>query len=107
MMQPPLWIGLDNYTRLFTEDELFRKALTNTAIYALFSVPLNLIVAFVFALLLNLKIPGRTVFRSGLLLPRDHPDRGDGHPLVDAAEHAGRAGQRRACKPWDCLPSPG
>ena len=41
MMQPPLWIGLDNYTRLFTEDELFRKALSNTAIYALFSVPLR------------------------------------------------------------------
>jgi multiple sugar transport system permease protein len=69
MMQPPLWLGLDNYTRLFTEDELFRKSLTNTAIYALFSVPLNLIVAFVFALLLNLRIPGRTVFRAVFYFP--------------------------------------
>jgi multiple sugar transport system permease protein len=69
MMQPPLWVGLDNYTRLFTEDELFRKALTNTAIYTLFSVPLSLTIAFVFALLLNLKIPGRTVFRAVFYFP--------------------------------------
>src|SRR5215211_1934009 len=48
MMQPPLWLGSENYTRLFTEDELFRKSLSNTAIFALFSVPLNLIVAFCF-----------------------------------------------------------
>src|SRR5690348_16239871 len=43
MMQPPLDVGLENYTRLLTADEAFRKALTNTAIYALVSVPLNLI----------------------------------------------------------------
>ena len=64
-----------NYTRLFTEDELFRKALTNTAIYALFSVPLDLLVAFFFALLLNLNIPGRTVFRTVFYFPADHPER--------------------------------
>ena len=48
---------------------MFRKALTNTAIYALFSVPLDLIVAFIFALLLNLKIPGRTIFRTAFYFP--------------------------------------
>ena len=50
MMQPPIWRGLDNYVRLFTQDDLFIKSLTNTAIYSLFSVPLDLIVAFFFAL---------------------------------------------------------
>jgi multiple sugar transport system permease protein len=69
MMQPPIWLGFDNYTRLFTDDELFQKSLTNTAIYSLFSVPLNLIVAFCFALLLNLKIPGRTIFRAVFYFP--------------------------------------
>ena len=69
MMQPPLWRGLDNYTRLFSDDELFRKSLANTAIYSVFSVPLNLIVAFVLALLLNLRIPGRTVFRALFYFP--------------------------------------
>src|SRR4051812_11803542 len=56
MMQPPVHVGFDNYHRLFTTDTLFRKSLRNTAIYALFSVPLDLVVAFVFALLLNLRI---------------------------------------------------
>jgi multiple sugar transport system permease protein len=69
MMQPPIWVGLDNYRRLFTDDELFRKSLTNTAVYALFSVPLDLIVAFFFALLLNLRIPGRPVFRTIFYFP--------------------------------------
>src|SRR5215213_6232589 len=69
MMQPPVEVGLANYTRLFTEDEAFRKALANTAVYALFSVPLNLIVAFTFALLLNLNLPGRTIFRTAFYFP--------------------------------------
>jgi multiple sugar transport system permease protein len=69
MMQPPIWLGLDNYRRLFTEDELFIKSLTNTAIYALFSVPLDLAVALFFALLLNLQIPGRAIFRTAFYFP--------------------------------------
>src|SRR5262245_9675915 len=69
LMQPPVEIGWANYTRLFTEDELFRKALANTAVYALFSVPLNLIIAFFFALLLNLNLPGRTIFRTAYFFP--------------------------------------
>lgn len=69
MMQPPVMVGLSNYVRLFTRDPLFIKALTNTAIYALFSVPLTLIVAFFFALLLNLDIPGRAIFRTAFYFP--------------------------------------
>jgi multiple sugar transport system permease protein len=69
MMQPPLGIGLDNYARLFTEDDLFRKALINTALYALFSVPLDLAVALFFALLLNLNIPGRAIWRTAFYFP--------------------------------------
>jgi multiple sugar transport system permease protein len=69
MMQPPIWVGLGNYQRLFTDDELFRKSLTNTAIYSVFSVPLDLAVAFFFALLLNLKIPGRPIFRTIFYFP--------------------------------------
>jgi multiple sugar transport system permease protein len=69
MMQPPIWLGFANYTRLFTDDDLFRKALANTAVYSLFSVPLDLFVAFCFALLLNLRIPGRTIFRTAFYFP--------------------------------------
>ncbi|HEY7036671.1 MAG TPA: sugar ABC transporter permease [Thermomicrobiales bacterium] len=69
MMQPPVWVGLDNYHRLFTNDDLFRKSLINTAVYAVLSVPLNVAVAFFFALLLNLRIPGRPVFRTIFYFP--------------------------------------
>jgi multiple sugar transport system permease protein len=69
MMQPPRFVGMDNYTRLFTEDDLFRKSLTNTAVYTLFSVPLGLVVAFIFALLLNREIPGRALFRAVFYFP--------------------------------------
>lgn len=69
MMQPPQWVGLSNYQQLFTNDPLFRKSLLNTAVYALFSVPLDLIVAFFFALLLNMNIPGRPIFRTVFYFP--------------------------------------
>jgi multiple sugar transport system permease protein len=69
MMQPPVVVGLANYARLFTQDDLFRKALANTATYTLFSVPLTLCVAFFFALLLNLNIPGRAIFRTAFYFP--------------------------------------
>jgi multiple sugar transport system permease protein len=69
MMQPPIHVGFDNYHRLFTTDTLFRKSLRNTAIYALFSVPLDLTIAFFFALLLNLRIPGRAVYRTAFYFP--------------------------------------
>src|SRR5215211_7436699 len=69
MMQPPISVGFDNFTRLFNEDDLFHKALTNTAIYALFSVPLDLVVALFFALLLNLNIPGRAIWRTAFYFP--------------------------------------
>src|SRR4051795_7697310 len=69
MMQPPIYVGFDNFNRLFGQDDLFRKALTNTATYALFSVPLDLVVALFFALLLNLNIPGRAVFRTAFYFP--------------------------------------
>src|SRR3982750_2023791 len=69
LMQPPAFVGLSNFSRLFGQDELFRKALSNTAIYTIFSVPLDLLVAFLFAVLLNQKIPGRAIFRTAFYFP--------------------------------------
>jgi multiple sugar transport system permease protein len=69
LMQPPRFVGMENYSRLFTDDALFRKSLTNTAIYTVFSVPLGLVVAFIFALLLNREIPGRALFRAIFYFP--------------------------------------
>src|SRR5437764_9423606 len=35
VLQPPVWVGLNNYSEIFTGDTLFRQALTNTVVYAL------------------------------------------------------------------------
>jgi multiple sugar transport system permease protein len=69
MMQDPIYVGLSNYERLFTRDDVFRKALQNTAVYSIVSVPLHLVVSFFFALLLNLNIPGRAIYRAAFYFP--------------------------------------
>ena len=69
IMLPPTFIGLTNYQQLFTNDSLFRQALSNTVVFTVLSVPLDLAVALVFALLLNRNIPGRAIFRSAFYFP--------------------------------------
>ncbi len=61
-------IGLGNYADLF-RDQLFLKALLNTACYAVFSVPLGLLTALALALLLNSGVRGLTVYRTIFFLP--------------------------------------
>ena len=65
----PNWIGLDNFQHILTGDRLFRKSLAVTAYYALGSVPLRLLAAFVLAVLLNQKIRGLPIFRTIFYLP--------------------------------------
>jgi multiple sugar transport system permease protein len=62
-------VGLENYTRLF-EDELFRRAAVNTAIFVLFGVPLTLACGLAAAVFLNAGVVKfRTLFRVGYYLP--------------------------------------
>lgn len=69
LLRPPIFVGLNNFRNLFTHDPLFLKALQNTAIFTLISVPLDLAVALLFALLLNRNIPGRSMFRAIFYFP--------------------------------------
>lgn len=69
VLQPARWVGLRNYGEMFFEDELFWKSLYNTGYYALFSVPLGLMVALWLAILLNQKVPLRSFFRATFFLP--------------------------------------
>lgn len=69
LLRPPVFVGLANYQNLFGHDELFLKALTNTAIFTLASVPLGLGVALTLALLLHQDIPGRSIFRAIFYFP--------------------------------------
>lgn len=64
----PRWIGLDNYVFMFN-DEIFWQSLRVTFLYALIFIPLNIIVGFGIALLMNMKLRGVNVFRAIFFLP--------------------------------------
>jgi multiple sugar transport system permease protein len=68
IVQPPVWIGIDNYTRMIGDD-LFYKSLRVTVTYTLFSVPLGIVVALGIALLLNQTRFMSGVFRTVYYLP--------------------------------------
>lgn len=68
MLQPPLWIGLDNYRHLLTDDT-FHIALINTLIYAAISVPCTLAWSIFLAILLNRQIRSQGIYRTIIFLP--------------------------------------
>jgi len=65
---PPTWAGLDNFVRLFGDDN-FHVALTNTVLYAVGHVPLTLAFSLGLALLLNQKLRGIAFFRVAIFFP--------------------------------------
>ncbi|NWG14996.1 MAG: sugar ABC transporter permease [Chloroflexi bacterium] len=68
-MEPPRWIGFNNYVRMFTNDPLFWQALKVTLGFVALSLPLKLVLGLGLALLLNLKIPGMNFFRTVFYIP--------------------------------------
>jgi len=67
--RPPVFIGLENYARMFTRDPLFWQALKVTLLFVLLSLPLKLVLGLALALLLNIKVPGMHFFRTVFYLP--------------------------------------
>jgi len=53
LLEPPRFIGLDNYLKLILEDEVFVVAIKNTLILAVVTGPISYLMAFVFAWLIN------------------------------------------------------
>lgn len=64
----PTFVGLRNFINMFADD-VFWKSLKITAIYTLFSVPLNIIVGLALAMLLNQKIRLQALFRTLYYVP--------------------------------------
>jgi multiple sugar transport system permease protein len=69
VIEPPDWVGLDNYRRMFSADPAFWLALKNSAIFALISVPLKIVIALGLALLLNQGLRGIGIYRTIFYLP--------------------------------------
>jgi oligogalacturonide transport system permease protein len=63
------FVGLKNYIRMFTSDEIFIHSLKITFKYVLISLPLKLITALMVALILNTKIRGVNIYRTVYYLP--------------------------------------
>ncbi len=67
------FVGLDNYTQLFTPGSLtfepFWNSMGVTGLFTLLSVPLLLVIPLFVAILLNQKIKGGTVFRAVFFAP--------------------------------------
>ncbi|MCD6402146.1 MAG: sugar ABC transporter permease [Anaerolineales bacterium] len=62
------WVGLQNYISIML-DPIFQRAVLNTAIYALVTVPGQLIMGIIIAILINQDIRGKTFFRVMYYLP--------------------------------------
>lgn len=69
VINPPRFIGLQNFNMMFNSDPLFWKSVGNTAYYVFLSVPLGLAFGLILALLLNQKIQGIGFYRTAFYLP--------------------------------------
>ncbi len=68
LLQPPLWRGLENYQTI-ASDPVFWKSLRVTAYFAAVALPLGMLIALSVAMLLNVKTPGQTIYRTIVFLP--------------------------------------
>ena len=62
-------MGFDNFVNIFTLDTVYLKSFANVAWYALFAIPLSVVLPLVYALLINSKVAGGKVFRAIYYLP--------------------------------------
>ena len=73
LVNPPVFVGVGNFSKMFLEDRLFRITLWNTLYYSTFSVPGIQILALLLALVLNQKLKGIAVYRTLFYLPAITP----------------------------------
>lgn len=69
LIDPPQFVGLENYKELATADPLFRKSLGVTLLFAVLAVPLRVGFALFIAHVLNFKLRGINFFRAAFYLP--------------------------------------
>lgn len=66
MVQMPSFVGVSNYARMFLDDDVFLKSLSNTLIFAVITGPLGYIICLLFAWLINELSHGLRVFMTFL-----------------------------------------
>jgi multiple sugar transport system permease protein len=68
IVRPPIWVGLENYKALLSDD-IFFKTIYNTVYFAFFGIPGQIIIAFALAMFLNQKFHFRSLFRAIFYIP--------------------------------------
>lgn len=68
IMKAPVWVGFENYRDLM-KDELFWTSVKNTTFFAVFSLPLGMVVAIGLAMLLNTNVKGMAIYRAIFFVP--------------------------------------
>ncbi|MBN9063494.1 MAG: ABC transporter permease [Rhizobiales bacterium 65-9] len=69
LLSPPQWIGVDNFTFMFTQDQRFWNALRVTFVYLLLEVPLKLAFALAIAMAMDKGIRGGDLYRALFYVP--------------------------------------
>ncbi len=72
VLNPPVWIGLDNYKHMLT-DQRFAKTLYNTLYFVVLHVPTAIPIALGLALILNARVRGLSFWRTVFYLPQVTP----------------------------------
>ena len=67
-VNPPVWLGIENYTRLFT-DPIVWQSIYNTLFYTLLAVPIGIVVAILLALAMNSAVREVAIYRAALYIP--------------------------------------
>jgi len=62
MLEFPRFVGWDNYTRLFLEDDIFLTAMKNTLLFAAVTGPVSYLACFIFAWIINELSPKMRAF---------------------------------------------
>lgn len=68
LFNDPIFLGFDNYVKLFTDDPIFWQSLINT-FYSAIGIPIGLIISLFIALGLTKDIKGINFFRTAFFLP--------------------------------------
>ncbi|HEY3110153.1 MAG TPA: sugar ABC transporter permease [Chloroflexota bacterium] len=69
MVDPPGWVGLRNYLKIFGDDRDFYRAIRVTFGYVAMALPLQLALGLGLSLLLNQRVPGIRLFQTVFYLP--------------------------------------
>jgi multiple sugar transport system permease protein len=69
LFDPPHWVGLRNYTQMFTEDPRYWRSVLTTVTYVVIAVPLQLALALAVALALKSMKRGKAFYRSAFYAP--------------------------------------